>query len=77
MMIAPVIGLARGKHTGRHASSNSSLLPFSLEPRPDHAPAMARFAYECLNKMHDLVARLEEALGPDTAGKIAIVSFEN
>lgn len=36
------------------------------EPRVDHAPAMARFAYECLNKMHQLTARLEETLGPDT-----------
>jgi class 3 adenylate cyclase len=27
---------------------------------------MARFAFECLNKMHSLVAQLEESLGPDT-----------
>jgi class 3 adenylate cyclase len=37
------------------------------DPRPDHAVAMARFANECLVKMHTVVKKLEVRLGPDTA----------
>mmetsp|Transcript_12927 Transcript_12927/g.30656 ORF Transcript_12927/g.30656 Transcript_12927/m.30656 type:complete len:1240 (-) Transcript_12927:54-3773(-) len=37
------------------------------DPRPDHAVAMARFANECLIKMHSVVKKLEVRLGPDTA----------
>lgn len=37
------------------------------DPRPDHAVAMARFANECLVKMHSVVKKLEVRLGPDTA----------
>lgn len=37
------------------------------EPRADHAVVMCKFALECLNKMHGLLAELEITLGP---GKI-------
>jgi Adenylate and Guanylate cyclase catalytic domain len=37
------------------------------DPRTDHAVAMARFARECLSKMHHIVRKLEVILGPDTA----------
>ena len=33
-------------------------------PRKDHAPAMARFANDCLLKMHTVVKKLEVLLGP-------------
>jgi class 3 adenylate cyclase len=36
-------------------------------PRSDHAVVMARFARQCLRKMHHLVRKLEVYLGPDTA----------
>jgi hypothetical protein len=39
-------------------------LPYA---RQDHAVAMARFARDCLNKMHSLSQLLEVSLGPDTA----------
>jgi class 3 adenylate cyclase len=37
------------------------------DPRKDHAIAMARFARDCLHKMHRLTKKLERTLGPDTA----------
>ncbi|KAL7572962.1 hypothetical protein ACA910_007464 [Epithemia clementina (nom. ined.)] len=37
------------------------------EPRQDHAVALARFAKDCMAKMHTLVRKLEVTLGPDTA----------
>jgi Adenylate and Guanylate cyclase catalytic domain len=37
------------------------------DPRKDHAVVMARFAYDCVNKMIKLVEILEVSLGPDTA----------
>jgi class 3 adenylate cyclase len=36
------------------------------DPRKDHAVAMARFAVECMHRMHSLTAKLEVILGPDT-----------
>ncbi|CAB9526583.1 Receptor-type guanylate cyclase gcy [Seminavis robusta] len=36
------------------------------EPQSTHAVIMARFAGECMTKMHQLVALLETRLGPDT-----------
>ena len=36
------------------------------DPRKDHAVVMARFAYDCMARMHTLVKRLEEHLGLDT-----------
>jgi len=36
------------------------------DPRKDHAIIMARFARECMNKMHTLTKKLEVSLGPDT-----------
>jgi class 3 adenylate cyclase len=36
-------------------------------PRKDHAVAMARFARECMHRVHQLTQKLEEVLGPDTA----------
>jgi class 3 adenylate cyclase len=37
------------------------------DPRKDHAVLMARFARDCMHKMHALTRRLEVTLGPDTA----------
>jgi class 3 adenylate cyclase len=37
------------------------------DPRPDHALVMAKFAKDCMNKMNDVVHKLEVKLGPDTA----------
>ena len=37
------------------------------DPRKDHAVVMARFARDCLYKMHSLTRKLEVVLGPDTA----------
>ena len=31
-----------------------------------HAVAMARFARDCFNRMHELTRKLEISLGPDT-----------
>lgn len=36
------------------------------EPRRDHAVVMARFARDCLYRMHELTKALEVELGPDT-----------
>jgi class 3 adenylate cyclase len=36
-------------------------------PRKDHAVAMARFARDCMHRMHLLTTKLEVVLGPDTA----------
>ncbi|KAL7557469.1 hypothetical protein ACA910_019319 [Epithemia clementina (nom. ined.)] len=36
------------------------------DPRSDHAVVMARFARDCLQRMHDLTGKLEVILGPDT-----------
>jgi class 3 adenylate cyclase len=36
-------------------------------PRKDHALAMARFARDCMHRMHQLTRKLEVVLGPDTA----------
>ena len=36
------------------------------EPQPNHAVIMARFAWECLVKMGEVVSGLETTLGPDT-----------
>jgi class 3 adenylate cyclase len=35
--------------------------------RKDHAVAMARFARDCMHRMHQLTRKLEVVLGPDTA----------
>jgi hypothetical protein len=35
-------------------------------PRKDHAVAMARFARDCMYRMHQLTRKLEVVLGPDT-----------
>lgn len=45
-------------------TSTSAGLP---DPRKDHAVAMARFAFDCMNKFHLLLPKLEIVLGPDTA----------
>jgi hypothetical protein len=37
------------------------------EPNEDHAVVMSRFARDCLEKMNELVRKLESSLGPDTA----------
>jgi class 3 adenylate cyclase len=37
------------------------------DPRKDHAVVMARFAKDCMHRMHFLTKRLEVSLGPDTA----------
>ncbi|KAL3914433.1 MAG: hypothetical protein SGILL_006104, partial [Bacillariaceae sp.] len=37
------------------------------DPRPDHALVMAKFATDCMNKMKNVVHKLEVKLGPDTA----------
>ncbi|KAI2492853.1 adenylyl/guanylyl cyclase [Fragilaria crotonensis] len=37
------------------------------DPNQDHALVMARFAYECLLKMNELVKSLEVSLGPGTS----------
>ncbi|KAG7348837.1 adenylate/guanylate cyclase [Nitzschia inconspicua] len=36
------------------------------DPRPDHAIIMAKFANDCLRKMHEVTKKLEVELGPDT-----------
>lgn len=36
------------------------------DPRSDHAVAMARFAVDCMHRMHSLTRKLEVLLGPDT-----------
>jgi class 3 adenylate cyclase len=36
-------------------------------PRKDHAVVMARFARDCMHRMHQLTRKLEVVLGPDTA----------
>lgn len=36
------------------------------EPNKDHALAMAKFARDCMEKMDQLVHKLEAKLGPDT-----------
>lgn len=36
------------------------------DPQKKHALLMARFAQECMEKMAELVKRLETSLGPDT-----------
>lgn len=36
------------------------------EPQEDHAIIMAKFARDCLNKMHEVTSALEVRLGPDT-----------
>ena len=41
------------------------------EPRADHAPAMCKFARDCLDKFNELVKDLEVKLGPDT-GDLAL-----
>ena len=35
-------------------------------PRKDHAVVMVRFANNCLRKVHELLASLQETFGPDT-----------
>jgi len=37
------------------------------DSRKDHAVAMARFAVDCMHRMHALTRKLEVMLGPDTA----------
>jgi class 3 adenylate cyclase len=37
------------------------------KPRKDHAVVMARFARDCMHRMHQLTRKLEVILGPDTA----------
>ena len=37
------------------------------EPMHNHALVMARFAKDCLRRMHEAVRELEVILGPDTA----------
>eukprot|EP00934_Nitzschia_sp_Nitz4_P002763 Nitzschia sp. Nitz4//scaffold207_size38617//10//3538//NITZ4_007669-RA/size38617-snap-gene-0.0-mRNA-1//1//CDS//3329541587//2753//frame0 len=37
------------------------------DARDDHAIVMTRFARDCLDKMYDVLERLEIAMGPDTA----------
>jgi class 3 adenylate cyclase len=36
------------------------------DPRPDHAVVMAKFANDCLKRMHEVTQKLELELGPDT-----------
>lgn len=36
------------------------------EPDENHAVSMARFAYQCLVKMQEVVEELESVLGPGT-----------
>ncbi|KAG7348838.1 adenylate/guanylate cyclase [Nitzschia inconspicua] len=36
------------------------------DPRPDHAIVMAKFANDCLKRMHEVTKKLEVELGPDT-----------
>ena len=36
------------------------------DPRPDHAVIMARFARECVQRMQQVVQKMEVELGPDT-----------
>ena len=36
------------------------------EPQLEHAPIMARFARDCMTKMHELLAVLADSLGEDT-----------
>lgn len=36
-------------------------------PRADHAVALARFARDCMFRMHNIARRLEVTLGPETA----------
>ena len=37
------------------------------DPQQDHAVRMAKFAHECMKKMSELVLKLKETLGEDTA----------
>ena len=37
------------------------------EPQTDHAERMALFAYKCLNKVKELLKKLESQLGPGTS----------
>lgn len=39
---------------------------FYADPDPLHAISMARFAMDCMHKMHALTRQLEISLGPDT-----------
>jgi class 3 adenylate cyclase len=36
------------------------------DPRKDHAVVMARFAKDCMHRMHSMTRKLEVSLGPDT-----------
>lgn len=36
------------------------------EPQPNHSLIMARFAWDCMTKMHQVMKELEYSLGPDT-----------
>ncbi|CAB9511299.1 Receptor-type guanylate cyclase gcy [Seminavis robusta] len=36
------------------------------EPQPEHAIIMVKFAWDCLQKMHEVTRELECSLGPDT-----------
>lgn len=47
------------------------------EPQPSHALIMARFASECRVKMNELVAQLENRLGPDTGDLSYVFVFGN
>ena len=48
------------------APGHSDMVSEPYEPQPQHALIMARFAGECRIKMNELVAELENRLGPDT-----------
>ena len=39
---------------------------FHTEPEPNHALVMIRFAWDCLQKMQNVMRELEVSLGPDT-----------
>lgn len=37
------------------------------DPRRDHAVVMAKFAHDCMKRIHEVTRKMEVSLGPDTA----------
>ena len=47
------------------------------EPRRDHSTVVAKFASECLRKVHELTKKLEVTLGPDTGDLTARIGLHS
>jgi hypothetical protein len=55
------------KHTPVIIWRSNALHFLSPEPEPDHAVVMARFARDCLERMGEMLLKLEVTLGPGTS----------